>query len=250
MSRQFDNFSKSLAEDSIPRRQSLRLLGAAIAGAVLSPLATAWGANSNDACKSFCRCSNKQQQNACLSACRTCNGDTSRLSGSCGSYTCCSTASCDGVCSELNSDPNCGACGNDCRDFGETCCGSYCSDLDNDFYNCGACGFVCDPPGPNEQGACIKGYCVHWCNDGASVCNGVCTAVGSDPNHCGTCDNACSGETPYCYEGKCVSGDDCGGADFMWDSLNCGGCGNVCPDHFSCAWGVCEGSGWGDYYGY
>ena len=94
MTHQWDEFSKSLADESIPRRQSLRLLGAALAGAVLSPLGlgTAW-AGKADPCKSFCRCSNKTQQNQCLAACRACNGNISRLGGSCGSYVCCSTAS-------------------------------------------------------------------------------------------------------------------------------------------------------------
>ena len=247
MSHQWDDFSKSLAEDAVPRRQSLRLLGAAIAGAVFSPLATAWGAGS-DPCKAFCnQCSTKTQRNQCLSACRACNGNTSRLAGTCGRYVCCTTSACNGACSDLKSDPNCGACGNDCRDFGETCCGSYCSDLDSDFYNCGACGFACDPPGPNAQGACVEGHCIHWCDEGAVACNGVCTQVDSDPNNCGGCGHECGGATPYCYQGACVDGDDCGGADFMWDSSNCGGCGNVCPPQFACVWGVCEGSGGGNY---
>jgi hypothetical protein len=52
----FDEFSKSLAE-SVPRRESLRRLGAVFAGAVLSPLAvgTAW-AGRRDPCKAFCKC--------------------------------------------------------------------------------------------------------------------------------------------------------------------------------------------------
>jgi hypothetical protein len=38
MTHRFDEFSKSLAEKSVSRRGSLRLLGAALAGAILSPL--------------------------------------------------------------------------------------------------------------------------------------------------------------------------------------------------------------------
>ena len=37
MTHHWDEFSKSLADDSLPRRQALRWLGAALAGAVLSP---------------------------------------------------------------------------------------------------------------------------------------------------------------------------------------------------------------------
>src|SRR5215207_1133621 len=118
MSHHWDEFSKSLAEKSVPRRESLRLLGAALAGALLSPLglSTAW-AGGRDPCKTFCRCSGKSRQDACLAACRACNNDTSRL---------------------------CGSCVN----------GYACTDFANDFDNCGACGAPCDYPGPYEDGAC------------------------------------------------------------------------------------------------
>src|SRR5260370_3129495 len=102
----FDEFSKSLAE-SVPRRESLRRLGAVFAGAVLGPLGleTAW-ARGPDPCKTFCQCRNKTQQNACLAACKACNGNTSRIGGACGSHLCCSSATCKGECSNLNSHPN------------------------------------------------------------------------------------------------------------------------------------------------
>src|SRR4029450_10405933 len=84
MTHHWDEFSKSLVETSVPRRETLRLLGAALAGAFLSPLGAgpAWPATP-DLCRTFCRCSNKGKQNQCLAACRACNGDTSRLCGSC-----------------------------------------------------------------------------------------------------------------------------------------------------------------------
>ena len=113
-----DELSKLLAE-SVSRRESLRSIGAVLAGAVLSSLGvgTAWAARP-DRCRAFCRwCSNKAQRNQCLAACRACNGNTSRLCGSCGTYVCCptGTACCNGTCTALNSDPNnCGACGNVC----------------------------------------------------------------------------------------------------------------------------------------
>ena len=54
MTHHWDEFSKSLAEKSVPRRESLRLLGAAMMGALLSPLRvrTAW-AGRPDLCTSF-----------------------------------------------------------------------------------------------------------------------------------------------------------------------------------------------------
>src|SRR5262249_31886748 len=171
MNHLFDEFSTSLAE-AVPRRESLRRLGAVFAGAVLSPLGlqTAF-AGSVDPCKSFCQCRNARQQTQCLNTCRKCSGNTSRLGGSCGSYVCCPVASCKGVCSNLTSDPNCGACGNNCGAYGETCCGSYCADLQNDVFNCGLCGMACPPPGPYEYVACVAGQCINDCVAGAADCS-------------------------------------------------------------------------------
>src|SRR5690242_15633960 len=119
MSHHWDEFSKSLAEP-VPRRESLRRLGIVLAGAVLTPLGTAWGGSKGkgpkgkDPCQTFCKCRNKAEQNACVAICNACGGGTQRLCGACGSY--------------------------------------YCADLANDFFNCGACGSVCPPPGPFENG--------------------------------------------------------------------------------------------------
>ena len=254
MTHHWDEFSKSLAVKSVPRRESLRLLGTALAGALFSPLGlgTAW-ARGPDPCKAFCHCRNRQQQDACLAACHTCYGDTSRLAGSCGGYVCCSTASCSGVCSDLKSDPNCGVCGNNCRDFGETCCGNYCADLANDFANCGRCGAQCDDPGPYEFGACVEGACVYDCVDGAADCGGgTCTYLGSDPNNCGACGNVCPDTAPVCIDGVC-SPNPCGGGGVYCphvaptfgpgctfledDNYNCGACGHYCD---ICNQGVCD----------
>ena len=234
MTHHWDEFSKSLAEVSLPRRQSLRWLGAALAGAVLGPFGggAAW-AGKQDPCQTFCnRCSNKTQRNQCLAACQASNGNTSRLGGSCGSYTCCPGAVCNGACSDLRSNPNCGACGNDCRVYGETCCGTYCADLKNDFDNCGSCGFRCPDPGPYELGECIDGTCHYACVEGAVICNGECSVLDSDPNNCGACGNVCPGPYPYCLAGVC------GGCQPSCPDLWCGGngCGGECgcPDGFIC----------------
>src|SRR3954451_19705141 len=132
MTHQWDDFSKSLAEGSATRRDSLRLLGAALAGAVIGPLGlgTARAAPKSrvqDPCKAICRCSNKRQQDACLAACRSCTGATSRLCGSCGT-------------------------------------GATCADVAQDVRNCGACGNACHP-GPYETAACLAGSCVYSCAD-------------------------------------------------------------------------------------
>ena len=98
-----DELSKLLAE-SVSRRESLRSIGAVLAGAVLSSLGlgTAWAARP-DRCTAFCRwCPTKKKRNQCLAACRACNGNTSRLCGSCGDYVCCPTgaACCNGTCTD------------------------------------------------------------------------------------------------------------------------------------------------------
>jgi len=230
----FDEFSKSLSE-SLPRRESLRRLGAVFAGAVLSPLGlpTAWAGRA-DPCKAFCQCRNNSQQNQCLAACQKCNHDTSRLAGSCGSYTCCSIASCKGVCSNLMSNPNCGACGNDCRTYGETCCGSYCADLANDVFNCGACGTACDPPLPGEVVACISGTCIYDCAPGAVDCSGTCTFLDSDPENCGACGNVCPHSAPVCFAGGCTTGCVPYCPELWCGGDGCGGACGFCPDGWGC----------------
>ncbi|MGE5194989.1 MAG: hypothetical protein ACM3U2_21055 [Deltaproteobacteria bacterium] len=245
----FDEFSKSLGE-SVPRRESLRRLGAVFAGAVLGPLGLATASAGNpDPCKTFCKCGTRAQQSQCLTACRACNGNTSRIGGSCGSYVCCSVASCNGVCSNLTSDPNCGACGNNCGAIGETCCGSYCADLANDVFDCGACGAACDPPPPGEEVACISGTCVYDCAPGAVDCNGTCTFLDSDPDNCGACGNVCPASAPNCSQGICNDCGEgtalCGGQciDILFDGLNCGVCGYQCQPLEFCSWGICYGTG-------
>ncbi len=237
----YDEFSKSLAA-SVPRRESLRRMGAVFAGAVFSQLGlgTAW-AKGVDPCKAFCnRCSNTTQRNQCLAACQACNGNTGRLGGSCGKYVCCQTASCNGVCSDLRSDPNCGACGNNCRAYGESCCGNYCADLANDVENCGKCGTRCNLTGPYEYGACVQGACVYNCVEGAIVCNGTCTAVISDPDNCGACGNVCPASAPYCNQGVCSENAPCPGGQ-TWCSGTCRDlnndptyCGSSCEDAVVC----------------
>jgi hypothetical protein len=206
MTNRWDDLSKLLAEESSTRRESLRLLGAALAGAVLSPLAlgTARGAGKSraaDPCKTICRCSKKTQQDACLAACRSCTGATSRL---------------------------CGACGT----------GFNCYDLAHDVANCGACGNAC-LPGPYETAACINGRCVNQCVDGAVRCNGTCTFLGSDPGNCGACGNVCPASAPVCVAGACSARTCTPSCPAGW----CGGdgCGGEC----ACPSGMyCEYNGW------
>ena len=217
----FDEFSKSLAE-SVPRRESLRRLGAVFAGAVLSPLGlqAAWAAGT-DPCVTFCKCRNQTQQALCLKVCRACNHDTSRVCGSCGSYVCCTA--------------------------GQSCCSGHCTSLNNDVLNCGGCGRQCVAPPPNEVVACVAGLCHYDCTPGAVDCNGTCTFLDSDPDNCGACGNVCPDTAPSCSQGicnNCPAGTAlCGGgcAGIWFDGNNCGACGHQCSPLEVCNFGNCEG---------
>lgn len=205
----FDEFSKSLAA-SVPRRESLRRIGAILAGAVLSPLGlgTAW-AGGQDPCKSFCNRCSKSKQNQCIAACWACNGDTRRLGGNCGNYVCCTTASCNGVCSDLRSDPNCGACGNNCQDFGKACCSGQCTAVSSDPQNCGACGNVCPAAAPHcSQGTCSP-TAPPQCPGGQTWCSVACYDLYNDSDNCGTsCENRrVCGLYENCTGGACVPND-------------------------------------------
>lgn len=221
MTDNWDEFSKSLAEKSVPRRESLRLLGAALAGAILSPLGlgTAWAAGA-DPCKTFCNQCPKSRRSNCLTWCRACNSDPSRLCGNCWSgFACCATS--------------------------EDCCHGSCINPAEDFDNCGACGAPCDDPGPYEDGACLDGQCFYWCVEGAVVCDGECSRLDQDRYNCGACGNVCPDETPVCSGGTChgCPGEqtNCGGecVYLSSDHENCGACGFVCPGT-PCVEGVCD----------
>jgi hypothetical protein len=222
----FDELAKVIAEESLPRRESLRRLGLAITATVLSPLGADFAraghkpkAAAVDPCKSFCQCGNKKQRDQCLKACNECGKVTSRLGGSCGSYFCCGT--------------------------GQASCGSYCADLANDPYNCGDCGYVCQYPGPYEDGACVDGQCVYTCSAGAVRCSGTCTSLLWDANNCGACGNVCPASNPVCNNGTCTGCGpgltNCSGVctDLNWDSENCGACGAQCGNQDICYTGVC-----------
>jgi Stigma-specific protein, Stig1 len=169
-----DEFSKLLAT-SVSRRESLRSIGAILAGAVLSPLmlGTAWAARP-DRCTAFCRsCPTKKKRNQCVAACRACNGNTNRVCGSCGAYVCCAS--------------------------GSACCNGTCTPVLSDRNNCGACGNVC-PAGVS----CINGTCSasEQCFGGQAWCDGACREIALDPSYCGGCFTFC-GPNENCAGGFC-----------------------------------------------
>ncbi|MCH9682892.1 MAG: hypothetical protein K0V04_15755 [Deltaproteobacteria bacterium] len=140
-------------------------------------------------------------------------------------------ALCDGVCVDLDWDSqHCGECEQMCL-LGTECIDGQCL---------GPCGEDCDDPARY----CDDGVC--RCRPEMINCNGLCVDPRNDPDHCGDCWDACSGSTPLCGEGTCLSDcDDFQDACSEWctdleiDPLNCGGCDLPCAVGETCVEGDC-----------
>ena len=184
MSHHIDEFSKSLAAESVSRRDAFRLLGAALAGAILAPFGLRTARAGAGPVQDLLPVPQRQQQNACLAACYACGGDTNRLCGNCGSFVCCDEP-----------DPyEKGACVNGqcvywCVE-GAVKCDGICTSLAEDRYNCGACGFVCGEGEYCEDGVCQ--VCIPDCGPGSTHGAGWC----GDDGCGGRC--ACQGQGEYC----------------------------------------------------
>jgi hypothetical protein len=129
-------------------------------------------------------------------------------------------------------------CGNDPATFGYNnviCCptdltgGSACTDI--------AGVFLCPDPAAVPPTGCPEG----WTN-----CGGVCTNLAIDHGNCGSCGNSC-GIDANCTNSTCVfycapGLVDCGGycADLQTDYRSCGACGHHCGIGTYGA-GVCQG---------
>jgi hypothetical protein len=138
----------------------------------------------------------------------------------------------------------CGRPGEACDD---TCCDGVCTNLNADPQNCGACGLTCKL---NEH--CYTGSCV--CDDGFDNCDGDpgCeTQLFDNSENCGACDNTCP-DNSTCQDLDCVCQNDyqpcydtgqidqmsC--VDLNSDNANCGSCGNSCTDDATCDGGGCS----------
>lgn len=199
-----------------------------------------------------------------------------RHCGTCGNA--CSGSCSGGTCVGTNQDggPPPSMCDSSCDLEANRCCGTFCvprtqplnvdgrpsstEDPRSPFNNCNGCGLRCDPttaiscsmrPGDmrpdcmcGEFQACPAGeVCM---NDGGRW---QCINTSSNPGHCGEIGRACApGET--CTGGVCTCGGMqcsdgqacCAGTcvDIMNDSMNCGGCGNICtPNAPNCVGGSC-----------
>jgi hypothetical protein len=123
-----------------------------------------------------------------------------------------------------------------------------CVDLDTDA-NCGKCGNNCDGETSceNPTGALPLGcYCPILTD---KLCGGACVDTEADEDNCGKCGKECTGLEDTCRDGKCACpnegekacGDSC--VNTQTDKDNCGKCGFVCPGSETCVAGECTCSG-------
>ena len=126
------------------------------------------------------------------------------------------------------------------------CAKSVCNDVVVNLYtdntNCGTCGNNCSSKDAGYT--CVSGECIA-ADKSKVLCNGVFINPKNDPNYCGATGNCegknagetCSGITPLCSEGKCVS--TCVGGQIVCD----GRCVDPNDDTTYCgAKGTCEGN--------
>lgn len=158
------------------------------------------------------------------------------------------TTACGGYCASLDTDFNCGTCGNDCR-VGTECragrcecvpgltpCGGRCLDLQSNVNDCGACGTSC------PMGASCRGGICECPDTMPDACGDSCVSLATDSGNCGECGLLCTGAT-VCSGGVCgcsdptqsVCGDGC--VDLQTDPTHCGACDAACETE--CVGGVC-----------
>ena len=92
---------------------------------------------------------------------------------------------------------------------GASRCGDVCLDLRSTVFSCGACGMVC-PDRLNAVSSCVAGSCTFVCRSGYADCNGNPSdgcevAVDVDPLNCGACGNSCP-NLPHAVSSRCLAG--------------------------------------------
>jgi Stigma-specific protein, Stig1 len=213
MSGRFEDLSRAMAEPT-SRRNALKMLGAATAGAVGMTLLKPFRGEANPV---------------------VCTGPTTVGASPCGAGTTpCGPCCCKGgIACHNASTGTCGCpagtttCGFACCDAGVACASAATSTCNGAASAClggrALCGNACCAVGQT----CCGGACVA-CASGSGCCGGACAPLNTTSN-CGTCGNAC------------VSGSGCcGGACAPLNTTsNCGTCGNACVSGNVCASGTC-----------
>lgn len=144
--------------------------------------------------------------------------------GSCDAMPCDSFSEkcCNGTCTNICNDTNCGDCGRAVQ-AGEKCCNCTSTKLGTNT-NCSDCGDIC-----TGGRTCVNGNC--QCPPGTRECSSD-----SDkpccPNARDCCNETCCATGTKCCNGTCVN--------LNTDVNNCGGCGNVCAQGASCVRGQCQ----------
>ena len=176
--------------------------------------------------------------------------------GACG-RTCPGGTSCNnGLCTT----PTCAAPATACPGAGG---GTFCADLGRDAVNCGACGKACANNAICSGGTCQGGGGTYA---GLGACMGAggapfCTNLLNDLGNCGACGNVCAGGQS-CFSGSCgtsapppvcpagyeiCTDQAASGKQFcsspLFDSMNCGKCGNACGANMGCMNGTCVATG-------
>ena len=168
----FDQLARELADGTLSRRRALRMMGAALVGGVLASVpGVAWAAKPAPCPPGVQKCGKACCPDAtfiCAQGKCACPTGTTRIGN-----TCCQNAQ---VCGS-----NCG-----CQ-TGEGCCNGVCTDLSTTI-NCGACGNAC-----TTGQSCENQTCVTNCPPGQEVCNGACVPT-CDPGlvRDQLCDCVCS----------------------------------------------------------
>ncbi len=135
---------------------------------------------------------------------------------------------CDGTCTNICSDANCGSCGRAIQ-LGEKCCHPQCTPtkLGTDT-NCSDCGDNCISKNGRN---CVSGTC--RCPSGTRDCCANPPCINSCcPNGRECCNGVCCPTGMACCNNSCIS--------TYWDDAHCGGCNQPCPTDRTCINGVCE----------
>jgi hypothetical protein len=252
----FDVLSKAVAAGEVTRREALRRVGGAAAGALLASLGVGCSTErmtgpemARRGCKGLgvnCRTGSQCCSGLCVKEeCCVGPGTSCRNNNQCCSRVCadgqCQCESglqlCEFQCVDTQTDPNnCGDCFVFCGSAtcvsGQCQCegglqfcpnASGCVDTQTDVVNCGGCGQTC------FGGTCVNGQCV--CPTDQTFCAdfGECCELGCCGTHC-----CCPSGTTFCplVEVCCQDGQECCNTGCCGTDQQC--CGECVPADFSC----------------